>query len=88
MSEHGGVPEWIICVGAPRDQGDALKYLFHTHEPRFICRVVDEAEEEAPVAGFSCAAGDYLLCNFKFIDEPPTGEALTELCRRAIRALG
>ncbi len=82
------IPEWIMGDESLADPETARQFLTHTREPRFICRFVDEDEEDYDPGGFSYADGSFVLCEFEFIDDPPTGEAVTELCRRAMGVLG
>ena len=81
------IPEWLIGTAAPGSEEDAPEWLIHTRAPRFICRVLDEAEEAPVLSAFSYADGDWVLCDFEFIDDPPAGDALRELCRLAMDAL-
>jgi hypothetical protein len=81
-------PEWIIGTAAPGTDEEAPEYLVHTARPRFICRVVDELSEPAPLSALAYADGDTVLCDFVWLDREPEGEDLRRLCERAMAALG
>ena len=88
LLERALPPEWIIGTAAPGSDEAAPEYLVHTRRPRFICRVVDEIEDGAPLSAFAYNDGDWTLCDFHWLDRAPESEELSQLLKRAMESLG
>ena len=74
--------EWIVG-----EDLDGRWYLIHTTEPRFVCEVFDADDEEAILAPFSFAGGEYQLANFVWYDEVPPKKKLRSLLSAGCRVL-
>lgn len=89
------MPEWLIA-------GDALEesvreWVIHATPPRFIARIVptdedgraiDPCDADADlISGLTYSFVDGVLCEFEWIDEPPTGDGLLRLMQGAATAI-
>ena len=91
--------EWIVGDGPPREAGSRREYVIHAWPPRFICRAVevdedsgklavDEGEADLLTGIVYQADSTTLLCEFQWIDDPPSGgKLLTDLMESASDAL-
>jgi hypothetical protein len=86
--------EWIVGDSATSD-GRRREYVIHTAPPRFVARVVavdddgqpEPAEEPADViSGVVYSAGDAVLCELAWIDQPKAGQ-ITALLEAAVDAV-
>ena len=90
--------EWIIGDGPVLDTGARREYVIHAWPPRFMCRVVlinennempavDEGDVDTLTGIVYQADRETLLCEFQWIDRPPSGDTLASLMEAASDAL-
>ena len=91
--------EWIVGDGPLHEAGSRHEYVIHAWPPRFICRAVevdedsgkpaiDEGEADLLTGIVYQADSTTLLCEFQWIDDPPSGgKLLTDLMESASDAL-